>query len=64
MTKTKGKAKEREKYGRVEISSKAQAKLGAVAALARENIPDVIDRVCIPALDAELKRQAASAKSK
>lgn len=57
MTKTKTK-KEHTKYSRVEISQKAHGKLGAVASLLRENIPDVIDRVCIPALDAELKRIA------
>lgn len=62
MTRTK-KAKERPKYGRVEVSTNTQAKLGMIAAATRENIPDVIDRVCLPKLDAELKK-IASGKSK
>lgn len=64
MKTAKKKPHKDEDYGRLNVSRAAQSKIGAIAAMTRENQPEVIDRVCIPALDAELKRIANNGKSK
>ena len=48
----------RGKYPRIEVPPAVRSKAGQIAALTRENQPEVIARVCGPALDAELKRLA------
>lgn len=53
---TKKKPTHREKYANVDFPRDLLKPLGVIASMTQENRPEVIARVCGPALVAEMKR--------